>query len=359
MARRRRLLIGLAVGLGALASYLLLWPVDIEPEAWDPPPPVPREGPWAPNAGFASASLLLEGHGRGPEGIAVDAEGRAYTGVEDGRIFRFSLEGGEPEVFATMEGRPLGMTFDRDGNLVVCDGHGGLVAFDRAGAARVLTDEVDGESIVFADDLAIGSDGVIWFSEASRRFPPGESAIDALEGQATGRLLRYDPVSEATSVELDGLRYANGVAVDPAGAFVLVAETFGYRITRLWLDGPKAGNADAFAPNLPGFPDNLHVGEDGTLWVALVKPRSAILDWAGPRPWARKMIVRLPEPMLPVPPPMGFIVAYRLDGHRLLQLQDESGIYGDVTSVLSVGDRLVLGSLTMPAVAILERPSPL
>ncbi len=68
------------------------------------------------------------GAGVGPEDIAVDAQGRIYGGMEDGRILRFQADGSQPELFADTGGRPLGLHFDAAGNLVVADGNKGLLS---------------------------------------------------------------------------------------------------------------------------------------------------------------------------------------------------------------------------------------
>lgn len=51
--------------------------------------------------------------------------------------------------------------------------------------------------------------------------------------------------------------------------FVLVNETYRYRIVRYWLKGPKAGTHEVFIDNLPGFPDNISSNRKGTFWLAL------------------------------------------------------------------------------------------
>src|SRR4029450_4905702 len=98
------------------------------------------------------------------------------------------------------------------------------------------------------------SDGAIWFTDASQRFDQHHWTHDFWEGRATGRLLRYDPQTRQTSVRLDTLRFANGVALGPDDAFVLVNETVAARITRLWLTGPQAGIREIFLDRLPGYP---------------------------------------------------------------------------------------------------------
>lgn len=46
--------------------------------------------------------------------------------------------------------------------------------------------------------------------------------------------------------------FSNGVALAPDGSYVLVVETFAYRIRRYWLKGPQAGKDDIIVEKLPG-----------------------------------------------------------------------------------------------------------
>ena len=77
----------------------------------------------------------------------------------------------------------------------------------------------------FADAAIEGSDGTVYFSDASTRFGFDRWYHDFIESSATGRLLRYDPRSGKTSVVLDGLGFANGVALPRNEAFVVVCES--------------------------------------------------------------------------------------------------------------------------------------
>lgn len=76
--------------------------------------------------------------------------------------------------------------------------------------------------------------------------------LRACQGEATGRLLRYDPVSRETRVLADGIWFANGVALSPDGSFVAVVETVGMRVKRVWLAGEKKGQVDILLDRLPG-----------------------------------------------------------------------------------------------------------
>lgn len=263
----RKVLIVIAVMLVVVVAYLLAWPVPIEPVAWEPSEYPDETGVFVPNEDLAAAERLIEGIGEGPEDVTRGPDGFFYTGLQDGRIVRFRADGQaraeDAETFATTDGRPLGMQFDADGNLVVADAFKGLLSVAPDGAVTLLTDSVDGEPMIFVDDLDIAADGTIWFSDASQRFDQLNYMLDFFEASATGRLLSYDPASGETAVHLEGLMFANGVALGPDEAYVLVNETWASRITRLWLTGPRAGQSDTFIAGLPAYPDNLSYNGTG------------------------------------------------------------------------------------------------
>lgn len=47
------------------------------------------------------------------------------------------------------------------------------------------------------------------------------------------RLIKYDPVTKTNTVLIDRIHFANGVALAADESYVLVAETFRYRVLRL------------------------------------------------------------------------------------------------------------------------------
>jgi sugar lactone lactonase YvrE len=327
-----------------LVAYLLVWPVPIDPVAWSPPPAPAPVGPYAPNDALTRGRRLLDGIGHGPEDVAFDAEGRLYTGFEDGRIFRMTLPDGEPELCAETGGRPLGMVFDAAGNLVVADGRRGLLTVAPGSKVEVLATAAGGVPFGLTDDLDIAPDGTVYFTDASWKFGYGEDRVDLLEHGGCGRFMAYDPVSGEVRVLLDGLQFANGVAVARDGSFVLVAETGAYRIRRYWLAGPRAGTEEVFIDNLPGFPDNINLTEDGRLWVALPSPRVAAVDRLAPHPFLRKVVMRLPEALQPDAIRHGFALAVDAGGRPLASLQDPGGTVAIVTTVMERDSRIYLGS---------------
>lgn len=85
-------------------------------------------------------------------------------------------------------------------------------------------------------------------------------------------MLRRDPSGDLQEIAT-GLEFANGVALASDESFLAVAETGAGRILRIEMTpGAGAGGRERFADNLPGLPDNLSTGADGTIWAALAHP---------------------------------------------------------------------------------------
>lgn len=353
---KRRPVLSAVLALLALAlGYLLFWPVPFDPVASPVPPPSPAgAGVYAPNTRLAEAAHLKSGVG--PEGVEMDAAGNLYTGLHDGRILRFGTDGSVREL-ANTGGRPLGLEFDARGNLIIADAIAGLLSLAPDGTLEVLALELDGKRMIFVDDLAIASDGKIYFSDASTRHTYGGDIADLLENRATGRLIVYDPATEKLEVLLDGLYFANGVALSPDESFVLVNETFRYRIARYWLTGDKAGTHDIFTENLPGYPDNLTEAPDGGYWLALVAPRLPELDALMPYPFLRKVFWRALEIAGQSPAqPQSWAVKLDRNGKAVDALEDTTGHIFMMTSVLERGGKLYLGSLVNDVIGIIDAP---
>jgi len=353
----RRLRYVIMVLVVVLLLYLLLWPVPIDPVAWTPPKNPGLTGPYAENNMLSQAKLYSLAGGHGPEDTALGPDGLIYTGLADGSIVRFSPENGEAvETIVNTGGRPLGLQFH--GNcLYIADALVGLVYINNVTAASghlvvLATDEVDGDKMVFVDDLDISSDGTVWFTDASTRFDLHDNLLDFFESRPSGRLLSWNPDTGETIVHMEELGFANGVALGPDESYVLVNETMRYRITRYWLSGEKAGQADIFVENLPGFPDNLSYNGEGLFWVAMVYPRNRTIDNLLPSPFLRRIIMRLPEKLrVSEPDPIALVIAIDLEGEVVHNLQDHTGHYHTVTSVNEADGYLWLGSLTQPHVA--------
>jgi sugar lactone lactonase YvrE len=329
----------------AILGYFLFWPARIEPISYEPAKKPEMTGALAPNNELAKAELLAKGKISGPEDVVIDSEGRIYGGTQDGKIVRI-LKDGSVETFAETGGRPLGLALDSKENLIVADAYKGLLSVDAAGTITVLTTGAEGVPFKFTDHLDIASDGTIYFTDASFKYRLNEYLFDLLESRPNGRFLRYDPDSKITDVLLRNLYFSNGVALSQNEDFVLVNETYRYRIQRYWLKGPKAGTADIFLDNLPGFPDNVTSNRKGNFWVALFTVRNNQMDSMHPSPFIKKIISRLPKFLWPKPKPYGFVLAVNEDGKIIRSLQEPTGEHlKEITGAREHDGYLYLGSL--------------
>ena len=319
----------------------------LDPAGWNPPEPPAMTGPLNSNRSLTGRETVVECEG--PEDVAFDDEGRLYTGTEDGAVVRTTepvdseTTNAEIERFADTDGRAHGMEFGGDALLDDADG-ADLHYIDPSGEVTTLSDSADGRDIVFADDLYVADDGTVYFTDATVH----ELFQDELfELQDTGRLLAYHPDSGETTVELTGLGFGNGVCPHEDGESLLITETSRYRITRYWVDGDRAGEAETFAENLPGYPDNIEVADDGDHWVAIPSLRDSTLDGLHRVPWVKRQLGKLPETVLEQVSGDAYGLVLRLDsaGNIVESLHDPTGGVFGVTSATPHDGALYLGSL--------------
>ncbi|AMO22622.1 SMP-30/gluconolactonase/LRE family protein [Ramlibacter solisilvae] len=359
----KKILAGLALVVIALAAYLALWPLPVEPVGWPAPTAPGYAGAHAANQGLARLQHIdLKGE-TGPEHVAIGPDGKLYTAVDGGKILRMNADGSGQEVFARTGGRVLGFDFDAAGNLIGADAFRGLVSIAADGKVTLLADKVDGDPIRFADAVAVARNGRIYFSDASTRFGPREgggimeaSMLELIEQAASGRVLEYDPATKATRVIARGFSFANGIALSQDQQSLFLAETGRFRIWKLSLQGDKPAQV-ALLENLPGYPDNLMRGLDGKIWVGLVKPRNPDADKLSDQPFMRKLILRLPRALWPLPKDHGHVFAFTEDGKVVADLQDPTGAYPETTSVTETPDRLYIQSLHGKTLAWMLRPT--
>lgn len=326
--------------------YLLLAPVSITPAAWTPPVAPSLIGQYEQNTRLSPVQRLSLGEGHGPEDVALDAEGKIYAGLDDGRIVQLQRDGTQPRVFANTHGRPLGLVFDRLGNLIVADALKGLLSVNKLGDVKVLATESEGVNFGCLNDLDVGADGTIYFTEASYKYPMSQFERDLLEHQPNGRLLAFDPQAGKPRTLLGDIYFANGVAVSPDQSFLLVAETGMYRVRRLWLNGPKQGQSDVFIDNLPGFPDGISSNGRDKFWLALVTPRQTVFDRMLPYPFMRKMVFRLPKFLHPAPQRYSFVLGLDSQGRVVDNLQyGGQDCYAQIANAVESNGALYFGSI--------------
>jgi sugar lactone lactonase YvrE len=333
-----------------LPGYLLFWPTPVDPLAWQPS--AVRDLSQVAQRSLAAVEPLsmLAQQGVGSEDVSVDAEGLIHAGVNDGRILQYRTDGQFVAELAHTAGRPLGHAFDAQGQLIVADADRGLLRIDPQGKVELLSNAHAGLPYLFTDDVDVARDGMIYFSDASSRYARGAIKLEFLESRPHGRLLMFNPATGKTSLLRDQLYFANGVALNAEQDALLFTETTRYRVMRLWLSGAQQGRLEVFAEGLPGMPDGISRAADGGFWVAMVSPRSAVLDALAPYPWLRKIIARLPDALLPAVQPFAMVIKLDAAGHPTHVLHDPaSSRISHISSAEEVAGSLYLGSFSATA----------
>lgn len=321
----------------------------VRPHSWHPTP-----APKGPTASPLPIAQRLRVPGTGPEDTLV-IDDRIYTGLDDGRILRVSLDGRRIDIVTDTSGRPLGLERHPDGRIVVCDAEQGLLLVDPAsGAIQTLVPRGQ-HDLHICNNAAVTADGTIYFSDSTQRFDLGHYNADLIEHSGTGRLLRRAP-DGSVDVLATGLQFANGVALSSDESFVVVAQTGSYELTRVWLTGDRAGQAATFGDILGGFPDNLSTGTDGLIWVAMASARKALLDRTAGLPWVRAAVWALPEVLHPKPDRIVWVKALDAEGQVVHDLFGTDNDFFMVTGVREVDGRLYLGSLATNCVGVADVP---
>jgi sugar lactone lactonase YvrE len=263
----------------------------------------------------------------GPEALAIDNIGRLYTADIHGQIYRsLTTEHGTIwKPFANAKGYPIGLGFDQNTNqLWVANYPLGLQKVTEEGVATTVIDSLDGLRIGFADDVVVSSDGIIYFTEASKRFNPLTASAsepfllwEMLEGRANGRIISYAPDTSAVEVLVERAFFPSGIALAKDEESLFYTEVSSNRIMRFWLRGEKKGELDVFSENLPGVIDDIYIGNNNEIWVSLISPRNNIFDkYIQPSPVIKNILARLPHSWLtPMEFPAGPSSALQLDAN--------------------------------------------
>ncbi|TAK86542.1 MAG: SMP-30/gluconolactonase/LRE family protein [Aquabacterium sp.] len=375
----------------ALVAYLAFWPTPADPVAWHPPKDAGYTGAHAPNEKLADLQQLSLASGQeGPEFIVANG-GVLYTGLSNGDVLKINTDGQQPEIVVNTGGRPLGLDVDGQGRLLVADAMKGLLRVSGRGAdakVETLLDKVQhpvaDDRVRYADAVKVGPGGIIWLTDASRRFGAKEwgstfeaSVLDVLEHSCSGRVIAQDPNTLVARVAISGMCFPNGIEFSRDGKTMYVSETGTYRILAVDLaklslvrtaagdngvptldQAMKAGAARVFVDNLPGFPDNLTRSSSNRLWVGLTKPRSPVIDAVAAYPFMRQLTLRLPRFLWPVPKAYGHVIAYDERGTVVDDLQDSSGAYPETTAATEADGKLFIQSLNAHSIGWLPYVGP-
>ncbi|UJP06131.1 MAG: SMP-30/gluconolactonase/LRE family protein [Nitrosomonas sp.] len=341
-----------------IVAYFSWWPVPVEPISWDAPAAPGYTEVHAPNHRLADLQLISLSGGKGPEHIALGRDGKLYASTAGGAMIRMNPDGTAAEVFVNTGGRVLGFDFDTNGNLIAADAIRGVLKIAPDRTVTVLAGTSDEGSVSYPNSLTVASNGKIYFTDSSTRFPPSSwggtfeaSVLDIVEQSATGRVLEYDPTQETLRTVAKGLSFANGIALSLDEQTLFVNETGRYRVWKIAIDAHdldvahKSPQTRVLLDNLPGYPDNLMRSPNGNIWLGFAKPRNTIIDFMSDKPFLRKVVLRFPRALWPMPEAYGHVIAFTEEGRVVIDWQDPTGIYPETTGVTETLDRFYIQSL--------------
>lgn len=158
------------------------------------------------------AKLSTVGTGFGfTEGPVWDPSGFVYVSDEEiNKIFRLYPDGRKEELVAL--GDPDGNTYDRQQRLIDCASVlRAIIRLDRSGKYEVLADRFEGKKFNSPNDVVIGPDGALYFTDPTLDLPQGEKQEIPFQG-----VYRLDSEGKVTLLTRE-LSQPNGLAFSPDG----------------------------------------------------------------------------------------------------------------------------------------------
>ncbi len=200
------------------------------------------------------------------EGPMWDPSGFLYVSDETlNKIFRVYPDGKKQEVIAL--GDPDGNTFDRQNRLIDCASVlRAIIEVTPDGKYKILADKYDGQRLNSPNDVIIGPDGAIYFTDPTLDLVAGEKQEIPFQG-----VYRLDENGKLRLLTKD-LTQPNGLAFSPDGKkfYVDDDDKKNIRVYDVASDGSLT-NGRVFGEEPggkgDGVPDGIKVDEKGNLFV--------------------------------------------------------------------------------------------
>src|SRR5205823_4869460 len=201
------------------------------------------------------------------EGPVWDPAGFLYVSDEEiNKIFRVNISDGRKEELISL-GDPDGNTYDRQGRLIDCASVlRAIIAISKDGKYEVLADKFEGKKLNSPNDVIVGPDGALYFTDPTLDLVKGEQQEIPFQG-----VYRLDSAGKLTLLTKD-LTQPNGLAFSPDGKKFYVDDD---EHRNIWVyDVAKNGslsNGRIFGEEPgskgDGVPDGIKVDTKGNLFV--------------------------------------------------------------------------------------------
>jgi gluconolactonase len=201
-----------------------------------------------------------------PEGLAFDAAGNLWAGGEAGQLYRIDLTTRRMETVAQLGGFCLGLAFNRQGKLLVCNvGLGVVQQFDpQTGQHEVFAASAGKRKLQVPNYPVVDRAGNLYISDSGQW------------DQATGVIYKFDAKGRG-DVWVEGLRFSNGMALDAEERNLYVVQSAANNVLRIPIrSADMAGRPQIHVSGLTHVPDGLAFDRKGTLYVSCYGGNSAI-----------------------------------------------------------------------------------
>jgi len=200
------------------------------------------------------------------EGPVWDPAGFVYISDEEtNKILRLYPDGSKQELLSL--GDPDGNTYDKQHHLIDCASVlRAIIQIDRHGKYQVLADRYDGKRFNSPNDVVLGPDGALYFTDPTLDLPKGESQEIPFQG-----VYRLDPSGHVQLLTKD-LAQPNGLAFSPDGRHLYVDDSERRNIMVFDFTAQKSlSNGRIFGEEpggkRDGVPDGMKVDRSGNLFV--------------------------------------------------------------------------------------------
>src|SRR5215470_14908827 len=227
--------------------------------------------------GNAAVERLYTG-ARWAEGPVWFGDGRylLFSDIPNNRILRWLEDTGEVSVFRSPSNYSNGNYRDREGRLLTCEHDSRRVTrTEHDGTVTVLMDRFQGKALNAPNDLAVHSDGAIWFTD------PGYGIMSNYEGhkaqfELSTNVYRLDPKTREATVVVSDLDKPNGLCFSPDEKKLYIVDTglpkhpSDPRPIHVYdvVDGVRLNNKRQFVNMAPGSSDGIRCDMDGNVWSA-------------------------------------------------------------------------------------------
>jgi len=227
--------------------------------------------------GHAHIERLWTGS-RWAEGPAWFAAGNylLWSDIPNNRMLRWDGNDGHVSTFRSSANNSNGNTVDLQGRLITCEHLTRRVTrTEHNGSITVLADAYQGSLFNSPNDVAVHSDGSIWFTDPSYGIMTNYEG-DKAKPEMECHVYRIDTDASITRV-IDSMAKPNGIAFSPDGDAVYVSDTGASHdpsltpdIKRFTLSSDKKSVTDqlVFAECTAGMFDGFRFDEDGRLWTS-------------------------------------------------------------------------------------------